>query len=97
MSEEIIESVLKDLPGALDYPKFHLMTWRPIGIFDGALADDLGNLSSGRSISRTPPLIGIPISRASPKFGSVCSVCQRGPADDGEYRTVISAIFADNQ
>ena len=41
MSEEIIESVLKDLPGALYYPKFHLMTWHPMGIFDGALADKL--------------------------------------------------------
>jgi len=41
VSEEIIESVLKDLPGALYYPKFHLMTWHPMGIFDGALADKL--------------------------------------------------------
>lgn len=41
MSEEIIESVLKDFPGALYYPKFHLMTWHPMGIFDAALADKL--------------------------------------------------------
>jgi hypothetical protein len=41
MSEEIIESVLKGLPGALYYPKFHLMTWHPMGIFDAALADKL--------------------------------------------------------
>ena len=39
MSEEIIESVLKDFPHAVYYPKFRLMTWHPIGIFDGALAD----------------------------------------------------------
>ncbi len=39
MSEEIIESVLKDFPRAVYYPKFRLMTWHPIGIFDGALAD----------------------------------------------------------
>lgn len=39
MSEEIIESVLKDFPHAMYYPKFRLMTWHPIGIFDGALAD----------------------------------------------------------
>jgi hypothetical protein len=37
--EGIIESVLKDFPGALYYPKFHLMSWRPVGIFDAALAD----------------------------------------------------------
>jgi hypothetical protein len=41
VSEEIIESVLKDLPGALYYPKFHLMTWHPTGIFDAALADKI--------------------------------------------------------
>jgi hypothetical protein len=41
VSEEIIESVLKDLPGALYYPKFHLMTWHPMGIFDAALADKI--------------------------------------------------------
>jgi hypothetical protein len=39
VSEEIIESVLKDFPHAVYYPKFRLMTWHPIGIFDGALAD----------------------------------------------------------
>ena len=39
MSEEITESVLKDFPHAVYYPKFRLMTWHPIGIFDGALAD----------------------------------------------------------
>ena len=39
MSEEIRESVLKDFPRAVYYPKFRLMTWHPIGIFDGALAD----------------------------------------------------------
>jgi hypothetical protein len=41
MSEEIIESVLKDFPSTLYYPKFRLMTWHPIGIFDAALADKL--------------------------------------------------------
>ena len=41
MSEEIIESVLKDFPRAVYYPKFHLMTWHPMGIFDAALADKL--------------------------------------------------------
>jgi len=41
VSEEIIESVLKGLPGALYYPKFHLMTWHPTGIFDAALADKI--------------------------------------------------------
>jgi hypothetical protein len=39
VSEEIIGSVLKDFPRAVYYPKFRLMTWHPIGIFDGALAD----------------------------------------------------------
>jgi len=39
VSEEIIESVLKDFPRAVYYPKFRLMTWHPTGIFDGALAD----------------------------------------------------------
>ena len=41
MSEEITESVRKDFPHAVYYPKFRLMTWHPIGIFDGALADKL--------------------------------------------------------
>lgn len=41
MSEEIIESVLKDFPDAVYYPKFRLMTWHPIGIFDRALADNV--------------------------------------------------------
>ena len=41
MSEEIIESVLTDFPDAVYYPKFRLMTWRPIGIFDAALADNV--------------------------------------------------------
>jgi hypothetical protein len=41
MSEEIIESVLKDFPDAVYYPKFRLMTWHPTGIFDGALADSV--------------------------------------------------------
>ena len=41
VSEEIVESVLKDFPGARSYPKFRLMTWHPMGIFDAALADKL--------------------------------------------------------
>ncbi len=41
MSEEIIESVLTDFPDAVYYPKFRLMTWHPIGIFDAALADNV--------------------------------------------------------
>lgn len=41
MSEEIIESVLTDFPDAVYYPKFRLMTWHPIGVFDAALADSL--------------------------------------------------------
>jgi hypothetical protein len=41
VSEEIVESVLKDFPGARYYPKFRLMTWHPMGIFDAALADKL--------------------------------------------------------
>ena len=41
MSEEIIESVLKDFPDAVFYPKFGLMTWHPIGIFDAALGDNV--------------------------------------------------------
>ena len=41
MSEEIIESVLKDFPDAVYFPKFRLMTWHPIGIFDAALADSM--------------------------------------------------------
>ena len=39
MSEDVIKSVLKDFPSALYYPKYRLMTWHPIGIFDAALAD----------------------------------------------------------
>jgi hypothetical protein len=39
VSEEIIESVHKDFPHAVYYPKFRLMTWHPTGIFDRALAD----------------------------------------------------------
>jgi hypothetical protein len=41
VSEEIIESVLKDFPDAVSYPKFRLMTWHPIGIFDAALAESV--------------------------------------------------------
>jgi hypothetical protein len=41
MSEEMIESVLKDFPEAVYYPTFRLMTWHPTGIFDGALADSV--------------------------------------------------------
>jgi hypothetical protein len=41
VSEEIIESVLTDFPDAVYYPKFCLMPWQPIGIFDAALADNV--------------------------------------------------------
>jgi hypothetical protein len=41
VGEEIIESVLTDFPDAVYYPKFRLMTWHPIGIFDAALADSV--------------------------------------------------------
>jgi hypothetical protein len=41
MSEEIIESVFTDFPDAVYYPKFRLMTWHPIGIFNRALADNV--------------------------------------------------------
>jgi hypothetical protein len=41
VSEEIAESVLKDFPGAQYYPKFRLMTWHPLGIFNAALTDKL--------------------------------------------------------
>ena len=41
MSPEIIECLLKDFPRAMYYPKFRLMTWHPIGIFDKALADNI--------------------------------------------------------
>ena len=41
MSEEIIESVFTDSPDAVYYPKFRLMTWHPIGIFNRALADNV--------------------------------------------------------
>ena len=41
MSEQIIVSVLKDFPDAVYYPKFRLMTWHPIGLFDAALAESV--------------------------------------------------------
>jgi hypothetical protein len=41
VSEKIIESVLTDFPDAVYYPKFRLMTWHPVGIFDAALAENV--------------------------------------------------------
>jgi hypothetical protein len=41
VSEEIIESVLKDFTETRYYPKFRLMTWHLMGIFDAALAHKL--------------------------------------------------------
>jgi hypothetical protein len=41
VSEEIIEFILTDFPDAMYYPRFRLMTWHPIGIFDAALADSV--------------------------------------------------------
>jgi len=37
----MIESVLKDFPDAVYFPKFRLMSWHPTGIFGGALADSV--------------------------------------------------------
>ena len=39
MSEEPVEYVLKDFPGARYYPRYKLTTWHPLGILDEARWD----------------------------------------------------------
>ena len=98
VSEEIIESVLKDLPGALYYPKFHLMTWHPIGIFDGALADKLRDFIEWEEHVQDVPFdrytdlsgvtkVDISLQRLSE------AACRRRRA----VQSVNSAIFADKK
>jgi len=98
VSEEIIESVLKDLPGALYYPKFHLMTWHPIGIFDGALADKLRDFIEWEEHVQDVPFdrytdlsgvtkVDISLQRLSE------AACRRQRAS----QSVNSAIFADKK
>jgi hypothetical protein len=98
VSEEIIESVLKDLPGALYYPKFHLMTWHPIGIFDGALADDVREFIEREEYIQDAPfdrytdLSGITKVRISVQRLSDAA-CRRRRVS----QPVNSAIFADKK
>ena len=50
ISEEPIEFILKDFPGTRYYPKFHLTTWHPMGIFDKAkdvLGDHVDRVDEG--------------------------------------------------
>jgi hypothetical protein len=96
--EEIRESVLKDLPGALYYPKFHLMTWHPIGIFDAALADKLREFIEWEehvqdvSFDRYTDLSGITKVRITLQRLSEAA-CRRRRVP----QSVNSAIFADKK
>jgi hypothetical protein len=98
VSEEIIESVLKDLPGALYYPKFHLMTWHPMGIFDAALADKLREFIEWEEhvqdvpFDRYTDLSGITKVRVSLQRLSEAA-CRRRRVS----QSVNSAIFADKK
>ena len=98
MSEEIIESVLKGLPGALYYPKFHLMTWHPMGIFDAALADKLREFIEWEEhvqdvpFDRYTDLSGITKVRISLQRLSEAA-CRRRRVS----QSVNSAIFADKK
>ena len=41
VSKEIVETLLTDFPRMRYHPKFRLMTWHPMGIFDRALVEKL--------------------------------------------------------
>jgi hypothetical protein len=98
VSEQIIESVVKDFPRAVYYPKFHLMTWHPIGIFDAALADKLREFIEWEEhvqdvpFDRYTDLSGITKVRISLQRLSEAA-CRRRRVS----QSVNSAIFADKK
>jgi hypothetical protein len=96
--EEIVEFVLKDFPGARYYPKFRLMTWHPMGIFDAALADKLREF-----IEREEHLQNAPFDRYADLSGvaqvriSLERLSEVASRRRSALQPVKSAVFADKK